>query len=84
MGGIKASKPVVRDKALQAKLDNLRAWQEFSRHVIKMEDENEVLEYLELERKHFNRSYVKLRIFGRFNALRTRRERDEILNGEDK
>lgn len=81
MGGCKVEKPAVKSKDLQAKLENLRSWQEFSRRVIEMDDENEVLEYLELERKYFKRPYTALRLYGRYNALRTRRERTELVNG---
>lgn len=81
MGGVKIAKPVVKSKNLQAKLENLRSWQTFQNYVSDLEDENEVLEYMALEEEYFNRTYTRLRLYGRYNALRTRRERMEIVNG---
>lgn len=79
MGGVKKQMPV--GKGQDEKLAKLRAWQSFANVVSEMEDENEVLEYMELEHQYFNRTYTRLRLYGRYNALRTRRERMEIING---
>lgn len=60
------------------RLANLHAWSSFYKQVPLLETEQEVQEYINLEMKHFKRSYVVLRLHGRYSILRGRRERAEI------
>lgn len=60
------------------KLARLHAWQNFAMDVPKLTEE-EAEEYLELEKKHFKRRYVLLRVHGRLAALRSRREKAELI-----
>lgn len=60
------------------KLARLHAWHTFGDKIVDMDSEDELLEYIELERKHFKRHYVMKRLHGRFSLLRSRREKKEI------
>ena len=61
------------------RLLKLHAWHDFARAIPSMNNEKELHEYMELEKKHYRREYVMLRLMGRISALRTRREKQEIV-----
>lgn len=77
MGGSKVAMPP--GKGHDEKLARLRSWDSFAHYISELDNEAEVESYIDLEKKHFKRAYVMLRLVGRRNALRTRRERMEII-----
>lgn len=63
---------------MAADLERLKHFHIFINELRDMDNEALLQEYMKLEAKHFKRAYVMRRLYGRFNALRTRRELREI------
>jgi len=61
--------------------DKVNTWMELQERLMREQDETNALQWLQAERSGQNRRTWVLRIYSRYNRLRTHRERAEFTEG---